>query len=110
MGVIHIEHQQIRIADNAGQDVVQIMGHTAGHQPQGFHFLGTCELLLERLSLLLDFMAFRDVTADPQNSHRPGITAQQESGRHLAPHRRAVLAQQLNLQHHGMVVVVSSFR
>ena len=39
VGVGQIHQQQVRIADDAGQNVVQVAGHGAGQQAQRLHFL-----------------------------------------------------------------------
>ena len=36
-----LKQQQFRVADDAGQYVVQVMGDAAGQQPQRLHFLGS---------------------------------------------------------------------
>jgi len=44
-------HQEVPIADDCGQNVVEVMGHAACQQPNGFHFLGVEQLVLQFPSL-----------------------------------------------------------
>jgi hypothetical protein len=61
MVFIEVEQQQLGVADDAGEDVVEIVGHPAGHQADGLHLLVTEQLFLES-------MAFGDVDGDHARS------------------------------------------
>ncbi len=49
-----LHKKDFRIADQAGKDVVEVVSHTTCHHADGFHFLGTLQLLFQVIS-------FRDV-------------------------------------------------
>ncbi len=53
---IHLHQEQVRIADDAGQDIVQIMGHAGSQGADGFHFLGAQQLFFQLLPRL-DFVS-----------------------------------------------------
>ena len=61
--------RKLEVADDSGQDVVEIMGDAAGQRPQGVHFLGLAKLLLEVLPLLLGQALLGDVLAQAVGLH-----------------------------------------
>ena len=59
MGKVHQE--QFRITDNAGQYIIEIMGHPTGKRPDGLHLLGPEKLSLQDFFLLFGLFPFRNV-------------------------------------------------
>ena len=49
-GEVHL--RKLKVAQNPGQDVVEVMGDPAGQRPEGFRPLGPAQVLPEYLLLL----------------------------------------------------------
>jgi hypothetical protein len=68
-----IAQQELGLGADDRQHIVEVVGHTAGEAPYGFHFMGLPELLLQLLSL-------GDVRGNPQHLAGAAIGGQE---RHL---------------------------
>ena len=65
IGRIEVGQQQLAVAENHGQQVVEVVRHAAGQPADGFHLLRLLILRLERA-------AFGDVGAGAERADRPG--------------------------------------
>ena len=66
---IEIGQQQLAVAENHGQQVVEVVRHAAGQPADGLHLLRLLELLLQRA-------AFGDVQGNPDAAHRFAVLAE----------------------------------
>ena len=46
VGVIHASEQKLGVAHDDAQQVVEVVGHSSGKQPDGLHFLAMKDLFL----------------------------------------------------------------
>ena len=73
------EAREVRVAENAYQEVVEVVGYAAGQLPDGLHFLGLAELVL-------DFTLLGNILGDPHQPHDfLPITPQWQSGIAIKP-------------------------
>jgi len=64
MGLRQIELGELQVAEDAREDVVEIVSHATGERPDGLHFLGLAQLKLELLAHLVGLDRGGDVTGD----------------------------------------------
>jgi len=70
MGWLEAFGGEFGVADDRGEDVVEIVGDAAGESAEGFHFVHLSELLLHALLFVVggfggnDFLFERDVMGD----------------------------------------------
>ena len=57
----HVMEEQVGVADDTRQDVIEVVGHPSGKQAQGLHLLRTLQALLQLLALFLGEVAFVDL-------------------------------------------------
>ena len=80
---LEISFQQLRVDQGRGEQIVEIVGDTAGQLADRFHLLGLAQLVLGRLAL-------RDV--DGGREHRGTALPGNLLGPVLEPYQRAILA------------------
>ena len=80
---IEIGQQQLAVAQNHGQQIVEVVRHAAGQPSDGFH-------LLRLLILLLQRAAFGDVQGNADAAHRFAVLAEVDAARAAQPPHRAV--------------------
>src|SRR6185436_13381271 len=62
---------ELRVADHAPEEVVEVVGDAGRHLPQGAQLLRLVDLLAESLGGALAGPAVRDVAADPVHAQSP---------------------------------------
>ncbi len=107
LGIDQPPREQIGVRHDRHELVVEIMGDPAGELADGLELLGLTELALEIRPLAIDLFADGDVPQETLDADDPAIGIANESGGHLAPERRPVLAEVLELQRWDLEV--SSF-
>src|SRR2546421_11699850 len=65
--------EQIAVAENGGEEIVEVVSDTAGQLAEGFHFLRTNELILELFSR-------RDVHERTDETHRLAVPIANDGG------------------------------
>ena len=98
---VEVLEQQLRVAGDCGEDVIEIVRHAGGEPPHGFHFLGLPELLLEREPV-------GDIACDAQDADEPAIAELRSCGEfpHAVVTRsraHAQLTDRLGLGAHGAI-------
>ena len=99
-GAVHrkIHQNQIGIADDAREDIVEIMGHASRQKAEGLHLPGSGQLFKEFETFGFGLFALGGVARDPQNRIRTSLLIHHDRGGYFGPDPVAVFVVQFQLQ------------
>jgi hypothetical protein len=83
-----LERRQLHVAEDGGQEVVEVVGHATGELPDGLHLDGLLQLLLEPPLIGLRASLLGELAAHAHDGGSPVHLGQ--GGHHLHRERRAI--------------------